>query len=165
MFFSNNSSPHNCKANRFTTGIITDKFHFVKGFFAFFKNLLREKQIFSKNHLTKGKKCSIIPSVPREWRNWQTRTFEGRVVLPYGFNSRLPHQQKSLFCLPTKETFLNDVCPIGQMMYPAGMMLPSAMMCPAGHEWQTSHHCGTKWRNIISEHSDETSLAAKRRHH
>ena len=36
----------------------------------------------------------------REWRNWQTRTFEGRVVLPYGFNSRLPHQQKENFCLP-----------------------------------------------------------------
>ena len=28
----------------------------------------------------------------REWRNWQTRTFEGRVVLPYGFKSRLSHQ-------------------------------------------------------------------------
>ena len=32
-------------------------------------------------------------NVLREWRNWQTRTFEGRVVLPYGFNSRLPHQK------------------------------------------------------------------------
>ena len=30
----------------------------------------------------------------REWRNWQTRTFEGRVVLPYGFNSRFPHQKR-----------------------------------------------------------------------
>ncbi len=30
----------------------------------------------------------------REWRNWQTRTFEGRVVLPYGFDSRFPHQNK-----------------------------------------------------------------------
>ena len=39
-------------------------------------------------------------TVLREWRNWQTRTFEGRVVLPYGFNSRLPHQQKRNFCLP-----------------------------------------------------------------
>ena len=57
-------------------------------------------------------------------------------------------------------TFLNDVCPYGQMMYPAGMMLPSAMMCPAGHERQTSHHCGTKCRSIISERSDETSSAA-----
>ena len=28
-----------------------------------------------------------------------------------------------------KVRFLNDVCPDGQMMYPAGMMLPSAMMC------------------------------------
>ena len=28
----------------------------------------------------------------RPWRNWQTRTFEGRVVIPYGFKSRLSHQ-------------------------------------------------------------------------
>ena len=30
----------------------------------------------------------------REWRNRQTRTFEGRVVIPYGFKSRLSHQKK-----------------------------------------------------------------------
>ena len=41
----------------------------------------------------------------REWRNWQTRTFEGRVVTPYGFKSRFSHQPKteaiaSVFCLP-----------------------------------------------------------------
>ena len=45
--------------------------------------------------------CCIILNVLREWRNWQTRTFEGRVVLPYGFNSRLPHQKagkQSLVC-------------------------------------------------------------------
>ncbi len=30
----------------------------------------------------------------REWRNWQTRTFEGRVVTPYGFKSRFSHQEK-----------------------------------------------------------------------
>ena len=29
----------------------------------------------------------------REWRNWQTRTFEGRVVTPYGFKSRFSHQK------------------------------------------------------------------------
>ena len=27
----------------------------------------------------------------REWWNWQTRTFEGRVSLTYGFKSRLSH--------------------------------------------------------------------------
>lgn len=27
----------------------------------------------------------------RSWRNWQTRTFEGRMVLPYGFKSHRPH--------------------------------------------------------------------------
>ena len=31
----------------------------------------------------------------REWRNRQTRTFEGRVVIPYGFKSRLSHQEDS----------------------------------------------------------------------
>ena len=29
----------------------------------------------------------------REWRNRQPRTFEGRVVIPYGFKSRLSHQR------------------------------------------------------------------------
>ena len=27
----------------------------------------------------------------REWRNWQTRTFEGRVVYTVGFKSRFSH--------------------------------------------------------------------------
>ena len=53
---------------------------------------------------------------------------------------------KKLLLSKDKRSFLNDVCPSGQMMYPAGMMLPSAMMCPAGHERQTSHHYGTKCR-------------------
>ena len=30
----------------------------------------------------------------REWRNWQTRTFEGRVICSYGFKSRFSHQVK-----------------------------------------------------------------------
>ena len=30
----------------------------------------------------------------REWRNRQTRTFEGRVSLMYGFKSRLSHQRE-----------------------------------------------------------------------
>ncbi len=33
----------------------------------------------------------------REWRNWQTRTFEGRVVLPYGFKSRFSHHSATDF--------------------------------------------------------------------
>ena len=35
----------------------------------------------------------------REWRNRQTRTFEGRVSLMYGFKSRFPHQIKTKFVL------------------------------------------------------------------
>ena len=43
---------------------------------------------------------AIIQNVPRnmrEWRNRQTRTFEGRVVIPYGFKSRLSHQNRQAF--------------------------------------------------------------------
>ena len=47
---------------------------------------------FCKNILTFRKTCSIILFVTREWRNRQTRTFEGRVFPTYGFKSRLPHQ-------------------------------------------------------------------------
>ncbi len=36
----------------------------------------------------------------REWRNRQTRTFEGRVFPTYGFKSRLPHHKmkRSTLC-------------------------------------------------------------------
>ena len=73
-------------------------------------------------------------------------------------------QQKSLFCLPTKGTFLNDVCPIGQMMPASPMMYASHMMCL--RTWVANiaslfaceqHHFGAKRRNIISRH--------RRRHH
>ena len=52
----------------------------------------------SKKGLTNFLMCSIISLLRksaadmREWRNWQTRTFEGRVVTPYGFKSRFSHQ-------------------------------------------------------------------------
>ena len=36
----------------------------------------------------------------REWRNRQTRTFEGRVVIPYGFKSRLSHHGGFLWSPP-----------------------------------------------------------------
>ena len=39
----------------------------------------------------------IIAMFTREWRNWQTRTFEGRVDFPYGFKSRLSHQSECSF--------------------------------------------------------------------
>ena len=48
----------------------------------------------------------------REWRNWQTRTFEGRVVTPYGFKSRFSHQKQKdgksrPFCFSYKLTTPN----------------------------------------------------------
>ena len=59
------------------------------------------------------------------------------------------NQQKENFCLPTKVRFLNDVCP-RQMMLAPPMMTASpndAWLCHV--LGQTSHHCGTKWSNII----------------
>ena len=44
--------------------------------------------------LTKPKLGGIVYEHSREWRNRQTRTFEGRVVIPYGFKSRLSHQNR-----------------------------------------------------------------------
>ena len=48
----------------------------------------------------------------REWRNRQTRTCEGRVVIPYGFKSRLSHQKADelLVCLLFIST---DILPTG----------------------------------------------------
>ena len=64
-----------------------------------------EKKIQYKNIKNFSKKCLTVPvsfvimslafertTDMREWRNRQTRTFEGRVVIPYGFKSRLSHQ-------------------------------------------------------------------------
>ena len=55
---------------------------------------------FSEKVLTVPLHFAIISFVARndelnmrEWRNRQTRTFEGRVVIPYGFKSRLSHQK------------------------------------------------------------------------
>ena len=67
------------------------------GFFYHFKNFLKKVKKLLQKRLTFSFFCVIIIIVLREWRNWQTRTFEGRVVLPYGFNSRLPHQKSSFF--------------------------------------------------------------------
>ena len=38
--------------------------------------------------------CYNMSCSEREWRNRQTRTFEGRVFSTYGFKSRLSHQTK-----------------------------------------------------------------------
>jgi hypothetical protein len=52
--------------------------------------------------------------------------------------------------------FLNDVCQsspselYGKMMLALPMMTASPNdVCLRAHRGQTSHHCGTKWRNII----------------
>ena len=56
------------------------------------KNIKINFKKILKNMLTKGICGGIVYKHLREWRNRQTRTFEGRVVIPYGFKSRLSHQ-------------------------------------------------------------------------
>ena len=86
----------------------------------------------------------------RVWRNWQTRKIQ---ILMFARTCRFkpcyPYQQKTHFCLSTKVRFLNDVC-LWQMMLAAPMMMASPNDVWLRHIlWQTSHHCGTKWSNII----------------
>ena len=57
-------------------------------------------QVFHSHLLTNREIYSIMFKVMREWRNRQTRTFEGRVSLMYGFKSRFPHQQKACYGKP-----------------------------------------------------------------
>ncbi len=38
------------------------------------------------------------------WRNWYTRTFEGRVALPCEFESRHPHEWVCQPCLHSSKT-------------------------------------------------------------
>ena len=86
----------------------------------------------------------------RMWRNWQTRTFEGRVIhfVWVQVPSSAP-TKKSPLSTKTKVTFLNDGC-LRQMMLALPMMTASPNDAWLRHIlWQTSHHCGTKWSNII----------------
>ena len=46
-------------------------------------------------------------ALKRMWRNWYTRTFEGRVALPYEFESRHPH---FLIKYETRPIFLFKDC-------------------------------------------------------
>ena len=66
-----------------------------------------------------------------------------------GFESHSLRQQKTHFCLPTKVRFLNDVC-LRQMMTASPNDVRFANDVWLRHIlWQTSHHCKTKWSNII----------------
>ncbi len=98
-------------------------------------NNKKSEKIFkkiSKKLLTTAVGFAIIGNVPseqdmREWRNRQTRTFEGRVVIPYGFKSRLSHQRgfrkESSFCKrkklcapprhPRRVKIRGDICGYG----------------------------------------------------
>ena len=61
---------------------------------------ISKEKVFSQKGLDKS--CILMYNIRvakatrlmREWRNWQTRTFEGRVDSPYGFKSRFSHQYK-----------------------------------------------------------------------
>ena len=67
-----------------------------------------------------------------------------------------PCQQKTHLCLLTKVRFLNDVCQSSQCELYGKMMLATPVMTASPNDawlrhilWQTSHHCETKWSNII----------------
>ncbi len=70
--------------------------------------LFSKKINFSKKGLTKAKASCIIVTFSREWRNWQTRTFEGRVDFPYGFKSRLSHQKKDRWTIVRRSFFVRE---------------------------------------------------------
>ena len=67
-----------------------------------------------------------------------------RVRIPYP-----PPTKNALLSTKTKVRFLNDVC-LRQMMLASPMMTATpndVWLCYI--LWQTSHHCETKWINII----------------
>ena len=60
-----------------------------------------------------------------------------------------PPTKKEPLSTKTKVLFLNDVC-LRQMMLASPMMTASPNDAWLRHIlWQTSHHCGTQWSNII----------------
>ncbi len=67
------------------------RFKFLRLLNKFLKNLLTLKTCFDIIITVANGQHRYL----REWRNRQTRTFEGRVVIPYGFKSRLSHQKKA----------------------------------------------------------------------
>ena len=48
------------------------------------QNFMKKSRNFRQKPLTNAPLFDIIPMFSREWRNWQTRTFEGRVVIRTG---------------------------------------------------------------------------------
>ncbi len=68
---------------------------------------MNKKIFFLKNHLTNQILSRIIIKHSREWRNRQTRTFEGRVSLMYGFKSRFPHQTGIIRTLSNRGSYFS----------------------------------------------------------
>ena len=63
-------------------------FYYQKNYFNFFKKTIDNILNLWYTHM----RCESNIHM-REWRNWQTRTFEGRVDSPYGFKSRFSHHK------------------------------------------------------------------------
>ena len=73
----------------------------------------------------------------------------GRVNRRESSNLSFSANKKGTFVYQTKVPFLNDVC-LRQMMTASPNDIRFANDVWLRHIlWQTSHHCGTKWRNII----------------
>jgi len=72
--------------------------------------------------------------------------------------------KKELLSGRQKFLFLNDVC-LRQMMLATPMMTASPNDAWLRHIlWQTSHHCGTKWSNIILSEA-KNIMSPKAMHH
>ena len=87
----------------------------------------------------------------REWWHWQTRQIQVLVSTP-DVRVQVPPRaptKNALLSTKTKVRFLNDVC-LRQMMLASPMMTATPNDVWLCHIlWQTSHHCETKWSNII----------------
>ena len=110
---------------------------------------INNSEIYGKP-IDKTGKCVKIMSVPcRTLRNC-VRVARQSLNLFVAVRIRVPQPTKNaLLSTKTKVRFLNDVC-LRQMMLASPMMTATPNDVWLCHIlWQTSHHCETKWSNII----------------
>ena len=117
--------------------------------FRFFAGSINNSEIYGKP-IDKTGKCVKIMSVPcRTLRNC-VRVARQSLNLFVAVRIRVPQPTKNaLLSTKTKVRFLNDVC-LRQMMTASPNDVRFANDVWLRHIlWQTSHHCKTKWSNII----------------
>ena len=96
-----------------------------------------------------------------EWRNWQTRTFEGRMGFPCGFKSRLRHQHADVAELADADG--SGPC---RVTTPGGSSSLPICTIPADVAQVVEHVLGkdevTGSSPVISSTGGESPLAAQR---